>query len=115
MTNRVKERQRSSSNAGGACRGWLVLTCRKSDDEVTMRENYASCCCVAQNLMLILWDAGIGMKWTTGAVIRTRSFYDIIGVNRETEEVVGLFWYGFPVEIPGAERKSLEQVLTELP
>ena len=95
--------------------GWLVLTCQKSDDEVTMRENYASCCCVAQNLMLILWDAGVGMKWTTGAVTRTRSFYDIIGVNRETEEVVGLFWYGFPVEIPGAERKSLEQVLTELP
>ena len=80
--------------------GWLVLTCQKSDDEVTMRENYASCCCVAQNLMLILWDAGIGMKWTTGAVTRTRSFYDIIGVNRATEEVVGLFWYGFPVEIP---------------
>ena len=37
--------------------GWLVLTCLKSDNEVTMRENYASCCCVAQNLMLILWES----------------------------------------------------------
>ena len=76
--------------------GWLVLTCRKSDDEVTMRENYASCCCVAQNLMLILWDAGIGMKWTTGAVTRTRSFYDIIGVDRETGRSGGYVLVRFP-------------------
>ncbi len=95
--------------------GWLVLTCRKSDDEVTMREDYASCCCVAQNLMLILWDGGIGVKWTTGAVTRTGAFHDIIGVDSEQEEVVGLFWYGFPADIPGAERKSLERVLTEIP
>ena len=95
--------------------GWLVLTCSRSDDEITMRENYASCCCVAQNLMLLLWEAGIGVKWTTGAVTRTGAFYDIIGADREQEEVVGMFWYGFPADIPGAERKSLEQVLTELP
>ena len=95
--------------------GWLVLTCARSDDEVTMRENYASCCCVAQNLMLLLWEKGIGVKWTTGAVTRTGAFHDIIGVNREQEEVVGLFWYGFPADIPGAERKSIEQIVTELP
>ncbi len=95
--------------------GWLVLTCSKSDDEVTMRENYASCCCVAQNLMLILWDGGIGVKWTTGAVTRSLSFYDIIGADPSREEVVGLFWYGFPAEVPGAERKSLKEILTELP
>ena len=95
--------------------GWLVLTCRKSDDAVTMRENYASCCCVAQNLMLILWDGGVGVKWTTGAVTRTRTFHDIIGVDCEQEEVVGLFWYGFPAEVPAAERLAPEQVITALP
>ena len=95
--------------------GWLVLTCAREDDEVTMRENYASCCCVAQNLMLLLWDGGIGVKWTTGAVTRTRDFYDIIRADREQEEVVGLFWYGFPAEIPAAERKPIEQIVTELP
>ena len=95
--------------------GWLVLTCLKSDAEVTVRENYASCCCVAQNLMLILWDSGVGVKWTTGAVTRSCAFYDIIGADSEMEEVVGLFWYGFPAVIPGAERKPLEQVLTEIP
>ena len=59
--------------------GWLALTCLKSEDAVTMQENYASCCCVAQNLALLLWDEGIGVKWTTGAVTRTREFHDIIG------------------------------------
>ena len=101
-------------NRWQAIPGWLVLTCRTSDDEITMGEDYASCCCVAQNLMLVLWNAGIGMKWTTGAVIRTPAFYDIIKVNSKTEEVVGLFWYGFPAEIPAAERKPLDQVLTQL-
>lgn len=95
--------------------GWLVLACQKSENAVTMRENYASCCCVAQNLMLILWDQGIGMKWTTGAVTRDRAFYDIIGADPSAEEVVGLFWYGFPAEIPKAERRPLDEVLTERP
>ena len=95
--------------------GWLALTCLKSDDAVTMQENYASCCCAAQNLMLLLWDEGIGVKWTTGAVTRTRDFHDIIGVDPDREQLVGMFWYGYPAEVPAAERLSLEQVLTRLP
>lgn len=95
--------------------GWLVLSCVKSDDAITMRENYASCCCAAQNLMLLLWDQGIGVKWTTGSVTRTREFHDIIGVDPAGEEVVGVFWYGFPVAVPAAERPPLERLLTQLP
>ncbi len=76
---------------------------------------YASCCCVVQNLMPLLWDEGIGVKWTTGAVTRTRDFHDIIGADPAREQVVGMFWYGFPAEILAAERKPLEQVLTEFP
>ena len=95
--------------------GWLALTCLKSDDAVTMRENYASCCCAAQNLMLLLWEQGIGVKWTTGAVTRAPEFYQVLGADPALEEVVGLFWYGFPAEIPAAERPPLEEVLTRVP
>ena len=91
--------------------GWLALTCLKSDDAVTMQENYASCCCVAQNLALLLWDKGIGMKWSTGAVTRAREFYRILGADPEQEDLVGLFWYGFPAAVPAAERPPLEQFL----
>ena len=95
--------------------GWLALTCLKSDDALTTQENYASCCCVAQNLSLLLWEQGIGVKWSTGAVTRRPGFYRALGADPALEEVVGLFWYGFPAEIPTARRPPLEQVLRLVP
>ena len=95
--------------------GWLALTCLKSDNAITMQENYASCCCVAQNLTLLLWEQGIGVKWTTGAVTRLTGFYEVLGADATLEEVVGLFWYGFPAEIPVAQRPPLKQVLKHIP
>jgi nitroreductase len=95
--------------------GWLVVTCEKSDDDILVQENYAACCCVIQNLMLYLWDKGIGTKWSTGPVTREDQFYDLIWVNQELENVVGLIWYGYPAEIPQSIRKPLQQVMTELP
>ena len=92
--------------------GWLALTCLKADDALTMQENYAACCCAAQNLMLLLWDQGIGVKWTTGTVTRTREFHDIIGADPDRDQLVGLFWYGFPATVPAAQRAPLEQMLT---
>ena len=31
--------------------GWLVVTCTKSDDELTGREDYASCCCAVRQVL----------------------------------------------------------------
>jgi nitroreductase len=95
--------------------GWLVVTCQKSDDEVRYQEDYASCCCAIQNLMLILWQQGIGTKWSTGPVIFDDRFYDLVWVNKELENVVGLIWYGYAADVPQTVRKPLEQVMTELP
>lgn len=95
--------------------GWLVVTCQKSDDEIRYQEDYAACCCVVQNFMLYLWEKGIGTKWSTGPVTQDDRFYDLVWVNRERENLVGLIWYGYPAEIPQTIRKPLQQVLTELP
>jgi len=95
--------------------GWLVVTCERSDDVLLDKENYAACCCVVQNLMLCLWDKGVGCKWSTGKVTRDDQFYELIWVNKELENIVGLIWYGYPAEIPQTIRKPLQQVLTELP
>jgi nitroreductase len=95
--------------------GWIVVTCQKSDDEVRYQEDYASCCCAIQNLMLILWQQGIGTKWSTGPVTFDDRFYDLVWINKELENVVGLIWYGYPEEIPQTVRKPLQQVMTELP
>jgi nitroreductase len=95
--------------------GWLVVTCQKSNDSLLAKEDYAACCCVIHNLSLVLWLHGIGMKWTTGEVIRADRFYDLVWVDREVEEVVGLIWYGYADEDPVSTRRNAIELTTELP
>jgi nitroreductase len=95
--------------------GWLVVTCRHSDDKLRQRENYAACAAAVQNLMLYFWKAGVGSKWTTGDITRDPRLFDIIGFDGDEEFVVGLLWYGYPKIIPGQKRKGLDEVLTDLP
>jgi nitroreductase len=94
--------------------GWLVVTCRRSDDELQQREDYAACAAATQNLMLYLWKAGVGSKWTTGDITRDQRFFEIIGFDDE-EFVVGLLWYGYPKVTPEQKRKGLDEILTRLP
>ena len=93
--------------------GWLIVTCRVSDDQVKQREDYAACCCAIQNLQLYLWSRGIGCKWTTGDVVRTERFYEIIDVDPAQETLVSMLWYGFPKEVPKQPRKPVKQILEE--
>ena len=95
--------------------GWLVVTCRRSDDDLLQREDYAACAAAIQNFMLYLWKAGVGSKWTTGDITRDPRFFDIIGVNADAEFVVGLLWFGYPKVTPAQKRKRLDDVLSELP
>lgn len=95
--------------------GWLVVTCRRSDDELLQREDYAACAAAIQNFMLYLWKAGVGSKWTTGKITRDERFFDILGIDPGEVFVAGLLWYGYPKVTPAQKRSGLDQVLTELP
>jgi nitroreductase len=94
--------------------GMLVLTSARSEDALLERENYAACCCAAQNLMLYLWRQGIGVKWTTGGITRQQRFYELLGVDSKKESLVGLFWYGVPKVIPAQKRRPVEEIVIEL-
>lgn len=94
--------------------GWLVLTCEVSTDLTRQFEDYAACACAAQNLMLYLWQAQIGVKWTTGKVIRDPRFFDLLGIDINKYKIVGLFWYGYPLQIPEQIRKPVVDILTVL-
>jgi len=95
--------------------GWLVVTCERNEDELRQQEDYAACCAAVQNFMLYLWKAGVGSKWTTGAITRDSRFFDIIGVDESQAFVVGLIWFGYPKLTPGQSRKELSKVLRRLP
>jgi nitroreductase len=95
--------------------GFLVLTTRRSEETLPDREDYAACCCAAQNLMLHLWHRGIGTKWTTGGITRDARFYELLSLDASQESVVGLFWYGVPKVVPTQNRRPVEEIVTELP
>ncbi len=95
--------------------GWLVVTCRRSGDEPTQREDYAACAAAIQNFMLYLWKAGVGSKWTSGEITRDARFFDILGMDADREFVVGLLWFGYPKLTPTQKRKELGDVLSQLP
>lgn len=95
--------------------GWLVITCQRSDDERLQLEDYGACCAATQNLLLYLWKAGVGSKWTSGDITRDERFFDIVGIDSEQEFVVGLIWYGYAKVTPEQKRRPLTEVLTQLP
>ena len=94
--------------------GWLVVTCNKSDDELLQREDYASCCCAVQNLLLYLSEAGVASKWSTGPITRDQRFLDLLDIDSDKAFVVGLFWYGYPKMLPQQSRKDVADITTEL-
>jgi len=94
---------------------FFVVTCARSDDELQQREDYAACCCAVQNLMLYLWQCGIGVKWTTGAVTRDPRFFEIVGIDPASETLVGLFWYGIPRAVPSQKRRDVSDIVVVRP
>jgi nitroreductase len=102
----------------GESKGVLILTCTSAPDasEVDRKEDYAACCCAAQNLMLHLWAEGLGSKWSTGAVWEHEAFWPLLGHSSAPDhtEVVGVFFYGVPERVPeGRRKKGLDEVLID--
>lgn len=95
----------------GAIPGFFAVACARSDDPLKQQEDYAACCCAVQNLMLYMWQCGLGVKWTTGAVTREPRFLEIVGVDPAAETLVGLFWYGMPRVVPSQKRRDVEQIV----
>jgi nitroreductase len=110
-----KEFGEFKANAARAIPGWLVVTCKTSDDEILQREDYAACCCAIQNLMLYLSEAGVASKWTTGAITRDARFHKMLGTRPGEVLVVALIWYGYPKILPAQARQDVDKILTELP
>ena len=99
--------------SAAAIPGWLVVTCSRSGDCDREQEDYGSCCCAIQNLMLYLSAAGAASKWSTGAITKDQRFYELLGIDAEKEFIVGLIWYGYPKITPTQSRKDVDRIVTE--
>ena len=101
------------AESAAAIPGWLIVTCDKSDDELLQLENYASCACAIQNLMLYLSEAGVATKWATGPITRDARFYELLGADPKAALVVGIIWYGYPKITPTQARQDVSSIITE--
>lgn len=91
--------------------GWFVVSFRRDPDLFREEEDYAACCCAVQNLSLILWEQGLGLKWTTG-IVQQPAFLQLLDLDA-AHRVVGLFWYGKPATVPAQSRRPVTEVMKE--
>ena len=108
-TEESQARGQKKAREWGSAPGLLVVTqytprnskLVQNKPEV-IREDYATCCCVLQNLLLLLHSQGIGAKWSTGPVWEHPDFSSVVGIKHSVpdEEVVGLIFYGKHQEEP---------------
>ncbi len=101
------------AEAHAAIPGWLVVTCKTSGEALQQREDYASCACAVQNLMLYLSEAGVATKWATGAITRDARFFDLLQLSEQDVMVVGIIWYGYAKITPQQKRSDIRQFVTE--
>jgi nitroreductase len=94
----------------GTIPGHFVVTSLRDENEVIDLENYAASCCAVQNLMLYLWQRGIGVKWTSGAITRESRLYEVLGIDESQERIVGYFWYGKPKAVAEQKRRSVADI-----
>ena len=78
-----------------------------------IEEDYATCSCICQNLLLLFESENIASKWSTGAVWKHPEFNDRIGIqNPENERVVGIIFYGYSEQqVPTRRLSSLSNHL----
>ena len=94
----------------------VVAVSQRLGDDAQQREDYAAIACAIQNIQLAAWAEGLGMQWSSGKIIHLPSVYELLGIDRAAEEIVGLLFFGFPARIPSAPpRKTLAEVARHLP
>ena len=92
-----------------------VTTKLSPDDSFREEEDYAATVCSLHNLVLSLWDLGIGSQWSTGGITRHKSTYEILGINEQEERIIGFLKIGYPKDIPKKEKKKVSEIRKYLP
>ena len=97
------EKGKKKASDWGMSPGLLVVTCFTDlhSDLLCKKpevagEDYATCACICQNLLLLMEAEGISTKWSTGPVWKHERFAETIGLRSpQSERVVALLFYGF--------------------
>ncbi len=92
-----------------------VSSLRSPGDSFREEEDYAATVCALHNLVLSLWDQGIGSQWSTGAITRSPAAYEVLGISKDEQRLIGFIKAGYPAEVPKTKKKSLAEIRSYLP
>lgn len=93
------------------CPQLVFVSQRLHEDPKVRKEDYAAIASALMIASLVLWEHGLGTKWSTGAITWSQKTYDLLKIDQDQEEIVGMFWIGYPAMTPDPPRKPLEEVL----
>ena len=116
------ERGKKKEQEWSLAPGLLIVTCHTDKDSELVRlnpdvveEDYATCCCICQNLLLLFEAHGIAAKWSTGKVWENPEFASCLGITKPSmERVVALLFYGYSDDkIPNRSLANLSEHLRD--
>lgn len=90
---------------------FISLGLRLSGNSAQEHEDYATLAASVQIAALLLWQKGVGTKWSTGGMTKHPETYEILGLNPSEIRLEGALMIGIPAAVPAApERPNLERV-----
>ena len=117
----LQDKGKRKAKEWGNAPGLLVISCFTDLSTALLQkkpevkdEDYATCACICQNLLLLMEAEGISSKWSTGPVWRHPQFASTVGLqDPDNERIVALLFYGFTdMILPDRELASLPEQLT---
>ena len=91
-----------------------VTSKRSPDDDFREKEDYAASVCALHNLVLSLWENGVGSQWSTGSITRDESTYDCLSIDSKQEEIIGFIKAGYPESIRKVNKKPVKEIVEYL-
>lgn|GEM_PF-108338 len=101
----------------GRCSHMVAMAMNKSDDAFREKEDYATLACGIQNLSLYLHNQNIGSKWSTGKFTRHPKTYEILELNSDKIEIVGVLLIGHSLRgnLSPPQRPNLQDTIIQYP
>lgn len=87
----------------------MALGLKRASSPHVEQEDFATMACTVQLASLLLWQKGIGSKWSTSGFTNHEETYRILGCSPEEVRLAGFFFIGHAAQVPPArERPSLD-------
>ena len=89
----------------------VVVVQPQKENSFEFREDYAAIASAIQNMALIVHAEGYASKWSSGGLTTREEVYQMLGIDAESQIIVGFIWIGVP-ENPNPnvpERTPLEK------